>query len=136
VRSGAENAKDTVKSGAENAVDGVTTAAQKAKTPLIAGGAALAGLAGAGVAGVLAARANRRRKVLGIPMPKRNGVSMSKLAKLAVPTRNGFRSDARKITGAVSDSAKRADEIGQRVSKVARTVQSVSDTTDQAVKRM
>jgi hypothetical protein len=36
----------------------------------------------------------------------------------------------------VSDSAKRADEVGQRVSKVARTVQSVSDTTDQAVKRM
>jgi len=136
VRSGAENAKDTVKSGAENAVEGVTTAAQKAKTPLIAGGAALAGLAGAGVVGVLAARSNRRRKVLGIPMPKRNGLSMPKLAKFAVAKRNGFKSDARKVAGAVSDSAKRADEVGQRVSKVARTVQSVSDTTDQAVKRM
>jgi hypothetical protein len=133
VRSGAENAKDAVASGAENAAEGVATVAQKAKTPLIAGGAALAGLAGAGI---LAARSNRRRKVLGIPMPKRKGVSVAKLAKLAVPNRNGFAGDAQKIAGAVSDSAKRADEFGQRVSKVARSVQSVSETTEQAAKRM
>ena len=120
-------------SGAENAAEGVATVAQKAKTPLIAGGAALAGLAGAGI---LAARSNRRRKVLGIPMPKRKGGSMAKLAKLAVPNRNGFAGDAQKIAGAVSDSAKRADELGQRVSKVARSVQSVSETTEQAAKRM
>jgi len=136
VRSGAENAKDAVRDGAENAAEGVATVAQKAKTPLIAGGAALAGLAGAGVAGVLAARSGRRRKVLGISMPKRNGLSMAKLGKLAVPKRNGFKTDAQKIAGAVSDSAKRADDFGQRVSKVARTVQGVSETTEQAAKRM
>ena len=44
---------------------------EKAKTPLLTGGAALAGVAGAAV---LTARSRRRRKVLGIPLPKRNGL--------------------------------------------------------------
>ena len=90
--------------------------AQKAKVPLVAGGAAVAGLAGAAV---LASRSGRRRKVLGIPMPKRNGL----------------KNDARKIAGAVTDAAKRADLFGQRVSRVATGVQNVSQTADDAVKK-
>jgi hypothetical protein len=94
--------------------------------PLIAGGAALAGLAGAAVVAV-ASRSGRRRKVLGVSMPKRSGFSM--------PSRNGFKGDAHKIASAVSDAAKRADKFGQGVSRVANTVQTVSETADQAVKK-
>jgi len=106
--------------------------AQKAKTPLIAGGAALAGLAGAGV---LAARSARRRKVLGIPMPKRSGLSSLKLGQSSFPKRNGFKADVRTVAGAVNDAAKRADRVGQRISSVATGVQRVSETTDKAVKK-
>ena len=112
----------------------IATAAQKAKTPLLAGGAALAGLAGAGL---LAARTNRRRKVLGVAMPKRSGFSMPKKPSgFSLPKRNGIRRDARKVAGAVNDAAKRADRVGQRISRVAGGVQNISETTDQAVKRM
>jgi hypothetical protein len=121
----AQTAKDTVSSGAQNAAQGVATAAQKAKVPLVAGGAAVAGLAGAAV--IAAARSGRRRKVLGVSMPKRNGFSM--------PKRNGFKSDARKLTSAVTDAAKRADQFGQRVSRVASGVQNVSETASEAVKK-
>jgi len=123
---------DTVTTGAQNAVESVGTVAQKAKTPLIAGGAALAGLAGAGV---LAARSARRRKVLGIPMPKRSGLSSLKLGQSSFPKRNGFKADVRTVAGAVNDAAKRADRVGQRISSVATGVQRVSETTDKAVKK-
>jgi hypothetical protein len=123
---------DTVTTGAQNAVESVGTVAQKAKTPLIAGGAALAGLAGAGV---LAARSGRRRKVLGIPMPKRSGLSSLKLGQSSFPKRNGFKADVRTVAGAVNDAAKRADRVGQRISRVATGVQRVSETTDKAVKK-
>ena len=90
--------------------------------PLIAGGAAIAGVAGAAA---LNARSSRR-KVLGVTMP-RNGLKMP---------RNGLKNvDARKITGAVTDAAKRADRFGQRVSSVANSVQTVSETADKAVKK-
>jgi len=94
----------------------VSSVAQKAKVPLLAGGAALAGLAGAAT---VAARSGRRRKVLGVQMP----------------TRNGFKTDARKITSAITDAAKRADQFGQRVSRVASGVQNVSETASDAVKK-
>jgi len=116
--------KDTVASGAHSAADGVSTVAQKAKVPLLAGGAALAGLAGAAV---LNARSNHRRKVLGVSMPRRN--------KFAMPRRNGFKGNARKVTGAITDAAKRADRFGQRVSRVASSVQDVSETANDATKK-
>jgi hypothetical protein len=113
VSSGAQ----TVSSGAQNAAQGVAGFVKKAKTPLIAGGAAIVGFAGAAA---LKNAGSRRRKVLGVTMPRGNG-----LKKL----------DARKIAGAVTDGAKRADRFGQRVSRVASSVQSVSETADKAAKK-
>jgi hypothetical protein len=43
--------------------------------------------------------------------------------------------DARKIPGAVTEAAKRADRFGQRVSSVANSVQMVSQSADKAVKK-
>jgi hypothetical protein len=69
---------------------------RKAKVPLLATGAALAGVAGA----VVATRSgSHRRKVLGVSVPKH--VSMPKM--------NGMKADAKSISGAVVDAAKRAD---------------------------
>jgi hypothetical protein len=115
-RNAAQSAKDTVSTGAQNAAQGVTTVARKAIVPVLAGGAAVAGLAGAAV---LTKRSNRRRKVLGVTLPKPNGLNV----------------DAQKITGAVTDAAKRADQFGQRVSRVASGVQQVSETADRATKK-
>jgi len=89
---------------------------KKAKAPLIASGVAIAGLAGA-VA--LNARSGRR-KVLGVTMPRGNVLK---------------KVDARKIPGAISDAAKRADRFGQGVSRVANSVQMVSETADKAAKK-
>jgi hypothetical protein len=113
VSSGAQ----TVSSGAQDAAQGVVGFVKKAKTPLIAGGAAMAGLAGA--AALNNAR-SRRRKVLGVTMP--GGKELKNL-------------DARKIAGAVTNGAKRADRFGQRVSSVASSVQTVSETADKAAKK-
>ena len=113
VSSGAQ----TVSSGAQNAAQGVAGFVKKAKTPLIAGGVAIAGLAGA--AALNNARSGRR-KVLGVTMPRANGLKNL---------------DARKIAGAVTDGAKRADRFGQRVSSVASSVQTVSETADKAAKK-
>jgi hypothetical protein len=114
VSSGAQ----TVSSGAQDAAQGVVGFVKKAKTPLIAGGAAMAGLAGA--AALNNAR-SRRHKVLGVTMPR--GKELKNL-------------DARKIAGAVTDGAKRADRFGQRVSSVASSVQKVSETADKAAKKV
>ena len=111
-----ESVSDTVSSGAQNTAKGVVTTAKKAKTPLIAGGVAVAGLAGAAA---LNARSSRR-KVLGVKMPR--GDNLKKI-------------DARKIAAAVTDAAKRADGFGQRVSSVANRVQMVSETADKAAKK-
>jgi hypothetical protein len=107
--------KDAVTSGAQDAAGEITTGARKAKVPLLASGAALAGAAAA----VLTARSRKRRKVLGI----------------AIPKRNGFKTDARKLVGTVTDAAKRADDLGQRMSRIADSVQTVSETADAAVKK-
>jgi hypothetical protein len=107
----------TVSSGAQNAAHGFVGVVKKAKTPLIAGGVAVAGFAGAAA---LAGARSRRRKVLGVTMPRGKG-----LKKI----------DARKIAGAVTDGAKRADRLGQRVSSVASSVQTVSETADRAAKK-
>jgi hypothetical protein len=84
-----EGAKSSVTKGARAAgqtagrtAKNIGSTAKKLKTPMIAGGATLAGLAG-GLA--VAANRNSRRKVLGVAMPQRsNAVSTSKnLASVA-----------------------------------------------------
>jgi hypothetical protein len=107
---------DTVSSGAQNAGQRVATAVKKTRTPLIAGGAAIVGLAG--VVALKNAR-SRRRKVFGVTMPRTAGLEK----------------DARRVAGAVTDAAKRADQLGQRVSSVANSVQMVSETADKAAKK-
>lgn len=116
VKGTAGSVKDTVTSGAQGAASEITTVARKAKVPLFASGVALAGAA---AAAAVTMRSGKRRKVFGVSMPKRNG----------------FKTDARKITGAISDAAKRADHFGQGMSRVASSVQTVSETADEAVKK-
>jgi hypothetical protein len=106
--------------------DGIGPIVQKAKLPLLAGGAAVAGVAGA----VLASRSGGKRKVLGVSVPKRSKLSMPDL-----PKTKDLKSDARKVTGAVTAAAKRADTIGQGVSKIASSVQKVGESADEAVKK-
>jgi hypothetical protein len=82
---------------------------------LLASGAALASVAG--VAALV--KRSRRPTILGVPVPKPNGL----------------KPDARKLTGAITDAAKSADKFGQRVSRVANSVQTVSETADKAAKK-
>jgi hypothetical protein len=86
------------------------------KVPLLASGAALVGVAGA-----IAAAHNhsgKRHKVLGVPMPKADGM----------------KPDAKKISEAVVDAAKRADRFGKGVSRVASTVRDVGETANKAAR--
>jgi hypothetical protein len=121
-----ESVTDTVSSGAQNTAQGVAGVVKKAKMPLIAGGAAIAGLAGAAA---LNGR-SKRRKVLGVKMPRTNGLKKVDLTKVDLK-----KLDARKIAGSVTEAAKRADRFGQRVSSVANGVQKVSETADKAAKK-
>ena len=124
--SSSESIADSVKQGAQGAIDGVGPILQKAKLPLLAGGAAVAGVAGA----VLASKSGGRRKVLGVSMPKR-----SKLSLPSLPKKNGFKPDARKMTSAVTGAAKRADDFGQGVSRIASSVRKAGEAADEAVKK-
>lgn len=73
-----------------------------------------------GVAGAVAAtRSGKRHKVLGVSMPRANGV----------------KPDAKKISDAVVDVAKRADRLGQGVSQVAGSVQGVGETASKVAKK-
>jgi hypothetical protein len=121
--SGSGSIADSVKHGAQGALNGAGPILQKAKLPLLAGGAAVAGVAGA----VLASKTAGRRKVLGVSVPKRS--------KLSLPKKNGFKPDARKVTSAVTDVAKRADDFGQGVSRIAGSVKKVGEAADEAVKK-
>jgi len=100
---------------------------------LLAGGAALAGLAGA-----LAVRSrDNRGGALGnlrkaLPGSRSSGFSLPKLPKRG----GGMKDGVRKLSKNVSDAAKQADRIGQRVSKAANAVQQVSDTADSAAKKV
>ena len=121
-----ESVTDTVSSGAQNTAQGVAGAVKKAKTPLLAGGAAIAGLAGAAA---LNARSSRR-KVLGVKMPRADGL------KKAMPKASGLKKvDARNVAGTVTDAAMRTDRFAKRVSSVANGVQMVSETADKAAKK-
>lgn len=116
---------DAVKNGAQGAVSGIAPVVQKAKLPLLAGGAAVAGVAGA----VLASRSEKKRKVLGVTVPKRSK------RHLSLPKKNGFKSDARKVTRSVTKAAKSADRFGQGVSRIAGSVRQVGESADDAVKK-
>lgn len=95
--------------------------ARKAKVPLLATGAALAGVAGA----VVASRSGRRHKVLGVAMPKR----------VPRPKLNGMKPDAKKISGAVVDAANRADRFGQGMSRVAGSVRDAGEAANKVAKK-
>src|SRR3954447_10969895 len=114
---------DSVKHGAQGAINGAGPVVQKAKLPLLAGGAAVAGVAGA----VLASKTGGRRKVLGVSMPKRS--------KLSLPKKGGLKPDAHKVASAVTDAAKRADSFGQGVSRIASSVKKAGEAADEAVKK-
>jgi hypothetical protein len=133
-RSTVESVKGTVTEGAQGAAETVAGAAKKARTGLLAGGAAVAGL---GATLVVAQRARRRPKVLGISLPKRNGFNPRALNPRAlVPkSRGNIRRDTRKIAGKVTEAADRAERFGQRVSSVASSVKQVSETADDAAKK-
>jgi NH3-dependent NAD+ synthetase len=96
-----------VTSGAQNAGQSVGRVASKAKTPLVAGGAALAGLAG-GVA--LGSRTLRRRKVLGIKMPRRSLIKSS--------------------TKDLSRAAKRAGKLGKQVGELTDEVRQTREAIE------
>jgi hypothetical protein len=133
VKGTADSVKGAVTNTAQDAADGIATVAKKAKVPLLASGAALAGVAGA----VIATRSGKRRKVMGISMPKRNGVKVmpKRSGFKGLPKRSGFKADATKVTGAVTDAAQRAEVFGQRVTRVAGSVRNVSETANEAVKK-
>jgi hypothetical protein len=61
----AQSARNQAMNGARSAGSEIGNAAQKAKGPALAGGAALAGLAG----GLLIAGRSRPRRMLGVPIP-------------------------------------------------------------------
>jgi hypothetical protein len=137
VKGTASSGAQTVSTGAQNVAQGVAGVVKKAKTPLIASGVAIAGLAGAAV---LNNARSRRRKVLGVTMPRGNGLKnvdgLKKNVDGLKKNVDGLKKvDARKIPGAVTDAAKRADLFGQRVSSMARSVQMVSETADQKTKK-
>jgi hypothetical protein len=125
VANDAESGSPTTKGRAADGASGVAEVARKAKTPLIAGGATVA----AGVAGAiaLAVKSKSRRKVLGVPVGRGSALKLGR--------RGGVTRDARKLASAVTDAAKRADRIGQDISRVATTVQHVSETADKAAKK-
>jgi hypothetical protein len=102
--------------GANGIADSVKRGAKGAKVPLIASGAAIAGVAGA----IAASRSGKRHKVLGVPMPKTNGI----------------KPDAKKISNAVVDAAKRADRFGQGVSEVANSVRDAGETANKVAKKV
>jgi hypothetical protein len=104
--------KESVVKGKDEAAKG----ARKLKKPAIATGAVLA----AGAAAVVASKAGSgKTKVLGVSVPKGKTV------------KGGVRS----AVGAVADAAGQAEEIGERITKVAESVQSVSKAADKAAKK-
>ncbi len=92
---------------AKDAGHAIGDAAGKAKVPLIAGGAVLAGLAGGAAIGARGMR--RRKKVLGVPMPRRSVLKAS--------TKN--------LASAASDFGKAAGQMGELTSEVRQTRQAM-----------
>jgi monoamine oxidase len=61
-----------------------------------------------------------------------HGISLPKFSKRG----SGMKGGMRNISKSFSQAAKQADQVGQRVSKVAQTVQHVTETADDAVKKV
>ena len=102
-------ARKAVASTAQDAGHAVGGAASKAKVPLLAGGAALAGIAG-GVA--IGARGMRRRKVLGVPVPRRSILKAS--------TKN--------LASAAKEAGKFGQQMGELTSEVSKTREAMNDS--------
>lgn len=104
-RNGAGSIKDTAIDGTKAAGSAVATALSKAKTPLIAGGTALVGIAaGAAIQGRMAASRSKN------PLKRLRGVSMPKPA-------------AKLDLGAVKSAAERVSAYGQQASDIAAAVE-------------
>lgn len=136
-RSNGQNKLDAVTegvaSGAKGAAAAVDNVGSKAKTGLLAGGAAAVGLA----ATAIATRQSRNKtKVLGVALPKRKGKGS---LMRALPFSGGKRMDLRRGTQQaatrVSGAADSAEQLGRRLSDVARSVRLVSDTAKEAAKK-
>jgi hypothetical protein len=76
---------------------------------------------------VVANKNGRRKKVLGVSVPK--------APKPHLPSGKGIRGDVRKAAGAVTEAAKQADRFGKQVSKVASSVQNVGESAGDAAKK-
>jgi hypothetical protein len=116
---GASSAKETVTSGAKTTGNALGTAAHKAKGPAVAGGAALAGLAG----GLAIATRGRRRRVLGVPVPG----SARPLIKITTPrrrTRKGVGRDLMKAAGEVGSAGRQAGEVANEIRLVRQQLDS------------
>lgn len=113
----------------------VGAVAEKAKLPLLATGAVVAGAAA--VIATKSAGGHKQRKVLGVPVPKRSKSHLPKVSvpKIGMPKGKGLKGDVRRAAGTVSDVAKQADQIGKRISRVANSVQAVGEATDDAAKK-
>ena len=86
----------------------VGTAAKKAKAPLVAGGAAAAGLAAGTVLGSKL-RANRRSHVLGVPLPRRSELkSGAKHAARAGQWVAGMQADVRAVRAQAEQSQRQS----------------------------
>jgi hypothetical protein len=91
----------------------VSSAASKTRTPLIAGGAALAGLAG----GLAISRSGSRKKVLGMPMPQFGGAG----------TKNALEGATKAFGSAARELGKTGVQVGKLTSEVRRVREQVSD---------
>jgi hypothetical protein len=109
-----ETVKDTVSSGTREVGRAVEATAKKAKTPLIAGGAAVAGLAG-GFALAANSRRTGPRTVLGVPMPKSRSVLET--------TRN------------LASGAENVGELGRNVGQLATEVRRMREEAGSAKRR-
>ena len=96
-------AKDATAKGATTAGDAVTSAAKKLKTPAIAAGTGLAGVA----AGIALTR-NKNKGVFGIPLPSRRGTT-------------------RATTKSLADAAKNIGALAERTGRVAEQVRVASE---------
>jgi hypothetical protein len=112
----------------------------KAKLPLLATGAVVAG-----AAAVIATKGgigHKQRKVLGVPVPKGGKPHLPKVSvpkvstpKVSLPKGKGLKGDVRRAAGAVTDAAGKADRIGKRISQVASSVQAAGSATDETAKK-
>jgi hypothetical protein len=113
VTSGAQSTKETLTSAGKTAAGAGKTAAgavggaaQKAKGPAMAGGAALAGLAG----GLVLATRGGRRRVLGVPVPG----TRRPLIKISAPRRVRTK-DLVKAAGEVGSAGRQVGELASEM---------------------